>query len=497
MKQLNIIEHLQEVLFLYSTVILPNIGEFSKEEISANINEYDNVIAPPKKTLHFNSKNTHNDFILVKHIAKKEQISEAKAQNHIDDYVKELQEELAVGHTINLLNVGDLSKDSQGNLSFVPNEEANYSFDTFGLPPVELPEIKADRGLEVPAAKTVVGAGKGLHTTIEKKEVVAAQNELKNTWVGADTDEDATESNETNDGTIAAILAAKAEKNAAKMPLPNPLPPTNKKKKTGFWMWLLPIMILCLFFFLLLQLSSSDKAWWEHKPFSYFSKDKTETIADNNSANGNNTDNANGSNSSNSSGNASSSNENGSNNTTGNNGNASTNNASQTNGNAGNNGENGNKSATKNTNTASDSGADKAATNSDAAAKANDNKNASKNSTSNTNKPADTANKNTTTTTASSAELSKIKVNEPKANEYLATNSPKGYYVIIGAFKGDTNANKKINDLKKQGFTAHSLPTKSGWNRVGIYNTDINKAKNQLLASKKKHNKGSWLLHFK
>ena len=492
MKQPNIIAHLQDVLFLYSSVILPDIGEFSKQTASANIKEYDNVIVPPKKTLHFNPNRKHNDFILVKHIAKKEQISEAQAQHHIDTYVSQLQEELNVGHTINLLEIGELSKTPQGNLLFIGNEEANYSFDTFGLPPVELPEIKADKGFEIPAKESVVGAGEGLHTTIEKKEIVEPLNKAKNDWIGAEeaADEYMTEKLNTSDGTIADILAAKAEKNAAKMPLDEPLPPEKKKKKAGFWLWLLPIMIFCLFIFLLLQLTSSDKQWWEHKPFSYFAKDKTETLANNNAANGNDKANANNANSAGNSGNNSSN----TNATGGNNSGTitNTNKANQ----ASNNAQNGNNSAS-NANNGSSTNGNTTQTNNNNSSNSSNASNASKtnnNTTKTTNNNATTSN---TTPKASSAELNKIKINVPKANEYLATKSPKGYYVVIGAFKGDTNANKKINELKNEGFKAYSLPTKSGWNRVGIYNTDVNKAKNQLLASKKKHNKGAWLLHFK
>ena len=497
MKQPNIIEHLQDVLFLYSTVILPDIGEFSKQETSANINEHDNVIVPQKKVLFFDSNMKHNDFILVKHLAKKEQISEAEAQHHVDVYVAQLQEELSVGHTINLEQIGELSKDAYGRLLFVPNEEANYSLDTFGLPPVVLPEIQADKGIEIPAAETVVGAGKGLHTTIEKKEIEMPQNDLKNSWIGAEEEAEdyMTEKVDSNDGTIAAILAAKAEKNAAKMPLQEPLLPENKKKKAAFWMWLLPIMILCLFFFLLLQLSSSDKEWWQHKPFSYFAKDKNEVVADNTNTDNGNDENAN------SNSNDENANENENSNAAGSNGeNAAHNNANSNAGNATSNGQNADKSAStdanKNANnsTASNTG-NNTTTNTNDSNSSSSSANSSTNSSENT--PSTSSNTNTTTSGASSAELNKIKVNEPKANEYLATNSPKGYYVIIGAFKGDANANKKISELKNQGFTAYSLPTKSGWNRVGIYHTDIDKAKNQLLASKKKHNKGAWLLHFK
>ena len=495
MKQPNIIEHLQDVLFLYSTVILPDIGEFSKQETSANINEHDNVIVPPKKVLFFDSNMKHNDFILVKHLAKKEQISEAEAQHHVDVYVAQLQEELSVGHTINLEQIGELSKDAYGRLLFVPNEEANYSLDTFGLPPVVLPEIQADKGIEIPAAETVVGAGKGLHTTIEKKEIEMPQNDLKNSWIGAEEEAEdyMTEKVDSNDGTIAAILAAKAEKNAAKMPLQEPLLPENKKKKAAFWMWLLPIMILCLFFFLLLQLSSSDKEWWQHKPFSYFAKDKNEVVADNTNTDNGNDENANS--------NSNDENENENSNAAGSNGeNAAHNNANSNAGNATSNGQNADKSATGNAaNTANNSTASNTGNNTTTNTNDSNSSSSSANSSTNSseNTPSTSSNTNTTTSGASSAELNKIKVNEPKANEYLATNSPKGYYVIIGAFKGDANANKKISELKNQGFTAYSLPTKSGWNRVGIYHTDIDKAKNQLLASKKKHNKGAWLLHFK
>lgn len=75
-------------------------------------------------------------------------------------------------------------------------------------------------------------------------------------------------------------------------------------------------------------------------------------------------------------------------------------------------------------------------------------------------------------------------------------NNSKGFYVIIGSFKNETNAQKKLNYYKKIGYTAEILPKFGEYNRVSAVSfNDETSARAELKSLRKKfHDKSFWLL---
>ncbi len=100
-------------------------------------------------------------------------------------------------------------------------------------------------------------------------------------------------------------------------------------------------------------------------------------------------------------------------------------------------------------------------------------------------------------TLTNTAALNGINVAEARTGEYLNTNTPKGYYIIVGAFKSKNNANKAVNKLKGKGYEASALQSTSGYYRVGIYgSTDGKTAKGRYVKARSNENPKAWMLNY-
>ncbi|MBP6664621.1 MAG: SPOR domain-containing protein, partial [Chitinophagales bacterium] len=91
-----------------------------------------------------------------------------------------------------------------------------------------------------------------------------------------------------------------------------------------------------------------------------------------------------------------------------------------------------------------------------------------------------------------------LRIMKSKANEYVKTNDPKGYYIITGAFKEKNRANKLASNLRKDNLDVHILQTTSGFYRTGIFvkSGKIADVKKQFNTAQSKYNPDSWVLKY-
>jgi len=76
-------KYIKNLLYRYDCVVLPNLGAFVARNVSAKIDESNNIITPPSKLISFNAKIKENDGLLANHIAIVENISREKAGKKI------------------------------------------------------------------------------------------------------------------------------------------------------------------------------------------------------------------------------------------------------------------------------------------------------------------------------------------------------------------------------------------------------------------------------
>ncbi|NNL08313.1 MAG: HU-CCDC81 and SPOR domain-containing protein [Croceitalea sp.] len=128
------IEHyIEELLYRYNCVVLPEFGAFLAQRTSARIDAASNTIHPPAKSISFNQQLAKNDGLLVSHIAKAKKLSYEDILNEVLETSKLWHTKLAKGEQITLKGIGDLNLNRDGNIEFIPEENINYLTSSFGL----------------------------------------------------------------------------------------------------------------------------------------------------------------------------------------------------------------------------------------------------------------------------------------------------------------------------------------------------------------------------
>lgn len=125
-------KYVEELLYRHQCVIIPNFGAFISNRKSATISQ-DKTFSPPSKTLTFNSRLISNDGLLIKHISEAEKINYDLAQSKVQQSVATWKKELESGETIKFANIGYLTHEGEGRITFSPSESINLLTDSFGM----------------------------------------------------------------------------------------------------------------------------------------------------------------------------------------------------------------------------------------------------------------------------------------------------------------------------------------------------------------------------
>ncbi|APG65838.1 hypothetical protein LPB136_10885 [Tenacibaculum todarodis] len=124
--------YINDLLYRYDCVIVPNFGGFVTNRIGAKVNNYTHTFYPPAKQISFNAHLKHNDGLLVNYIAKAENISFDAALKTVTDTVNNWQTTLKTS-SIEVSSVGKLSLNEEKQVVFEPNTTVNYLTESFGL----------------------------------------------------------------------------------------------------------------------------------------------------------------------------------------------------------------------------------------------------------------------------------------------------------------------------------------------------------------------------
>ncbi len=136
---MNLDKYINDLLFFYDLVIIPDFGGFVANYQAAKINKTN--FEPAKKTVMFNSDLKNNDGLLLSSIINYEKISQEQAKAKIDNFVKTTKANLNSGKLVYLKNIGFLKK-TKNNLIFEPDIKSNFLLDNFGLEKFNSPLIE-------------------------------------------------------------------------------------------------------------------------------------------------------------------------------------------------------------------------------------------------------------------------------------------------------------------------------------------------------------------
>jgi len=146
---MTIANYINDLLYRYDCVIIPNFGGFVTNIVSAKVNHFTHTFYPPTKQISFNSHLQHNDGLLANYIASSENISFEEATLKITETVKEWSV-LLTKETVKIKGVGHFSLNEEGKIIFQPKETSNFLTSSFGLSPVHSTAISRFKKEAIP-----------------------------------------------------------------------------------------------------------------------------------------------------------------------------------------------------------------------------------------------------------------------------------------------------------------------------------------------------------
>ncbi|WP_405611325.1 SPOR domain-containing protein [Polaribacter sp. Asnod1-A03] len=141
---MNLATYINDLLYRYDCVIVPDFGGFVTTRIGAKMDRDMQTFYPPTKQITFNSHLKHNDGLLANYIASAENTSFDKASSAISLSVIKWQNQLQSG-AIQIDNLGVLTLNENKQIIFEPNTTVNYLTESFGLTNVKstaIPRLK-------------------------------------------------------------------------------------------------------------------------------------------------------------------------------------------------------------------------------------------------------------------------------------------------------------------------------------------------------------------
>ena len=122
--------YINDLLYRYDCVIVPNFGGFVTTKIGAKMNDATQTFYPPKKQITFNSYLQHNDGLLANHIASDQKISFEKATSFISDEVAKWKKNLETT-VVKVASVGSLSLNDDKKIKELLKQTKAFTRDEF------------------------------------------------------------------------------------------------------------------------------------------------------------------------------------------------------------------------------------------------------------------------------------------------------------------------------------------------------------------------------
>ena len=138
----NIPKYINQLLYNHECVIVSGLGAFIKFSQSTKIDESKNYFSPNKSTISFNSEIKRNDGLLANYISEIENISYEEACILVATFTKKILYKLNNGDYFHFEHIGVISKNSNNELIFEPQELLNFDPDYFGLDSFYFPKIE-------------------------------------------------------------------------------------------------------------------------------------------------------------------------------------------------------------------------------------------------------------------------------------------------------------------------------------------------------------------
>ncbi|NAS10926.1 HU domain-containing protein [Poritiphilus flavus] len=125
--------YIEELLYRYNCVVVPDFGAFLTQTKSAVIDSNSHVFHPPSKVISFNEQLASNDGLLVSYIAGAEGRTYEEVLSSTLETAKEWRLKLRSGARIKFPNIGELWLNRETKIQFQPSYEVNYLTASYGF----------------------------------------------------------------------------------------------------------------------------------------------------------------------------------------------------------------------------------------------------------------------------------------------------------------------------------------------------------------------------
>lgn len=142
--QIDIPAHIEKLLYLHDSLVIPGFGGFTASRTPATTDYIGGSVNPPSKTLFFSENLTVDDGLLTADIADAHGISTEDAGNAVEAFVEKMRALLDQREIVTLPGVGRLYKNYVQKIQFLP-DATNFNAASYGLPPLQFSPIARSR----------------------------------------------------------------------------------------------------------------------------------------------------------------------------------------------------------------------------------------------------------------------------------------------------------------------------------------------------------------
>ena len=135
---ISIDKHISRLIASHDCVIIPGFGAFLSHRISAHYNAEEQIFMPPRRTLGFNPQITMDDALLTTAYMQQYGISYNQAAILMKDDIKKLKKRLSRKGQLYFGELGILSMNIDGVISFEPTENGIDDPDNYGMMPLPI-----------------------------------------------------------------------------------------------------------------------------------------------------------------------------------------------------------------------------------------------------------------------------------------------------------------------------------------------------------------------
>ena len=135
----NLVKHTTRLIAQHNCVIIPGLGAFLAQRVSASYNAEERIFVPPHRTLGFNAQITVDDTLLLSEYINEMHLSYEDAEKKMHSDISELRHTLSAKGCVRMGELGTFNMNVKGEISFIPDPNGIDDPYNFGLEPLLMP----------------------------------------------------------------------------------------------------------------------------------------------------------------------------------------------------------------------------------------------------------------------------------------------------------------------------------------------------------------------